>query len=226
MNCKQSAGYRFLRKAIQLFTKKIATVWKTPFDGGPSIFVCNHDSAYGPIAMCAHFELYEDTRPWVNAPVLSVREMPAYVRQDFWWEPGKWYSKILDYTVAYLAAIILPLILRGSACIPVYHDTRVILTMRSSVDALKNGKHLMLFPENPSGYRQYDTEIVSGFVSLGRIYYKRTKKPVSFYPTYVDWKGKVITVAEPIIYDPEMNSNKFVKEVSDKVEDHFLKCTK
>lgn len=224
MDWKQSGAYRFLRGAVQLFTKKISTTWKTPFKGGPSIFVCNHDRAYGPIAMCAHFELYREIRPWINSPVLSAKELPAYVRQDYWWKPDKWYSKILDYTLPYLIALIIPPINRGSACIPVYHDSRVIKTMRASVDALKNGKHIILFPESPSGYCRYEDEIVSGFVSLSRIFYRRTKQAVRFYPTFVDWKGKNISVAEPIIYNPEINFVEFVNKVSDKVENHFREC--
>lgn len=224
MNWEQSRTYRFYRKVVQIFSKKMSTIWKTPFVNGPSIFVCNHDRAYGPIAMCGHFELYKDVRPWINAPVLSVREMPAYVRKDYWWKPGRWYSKILDYTLAYICSIILPHILHGSACIPVYHDTRVVNTLKNSVAALDSGKHIILFPEHPSGYHQYDDEIISGFVSIGRLYYRRKRKLVNFYPTYIDWTGKVITVAEPVQYDPEMSPDDFAKKVSDAVESHFREC--
>lgn len=224
MDWEQSDFYRFLRRVVQIFTKRIHTTWAQPFEGDPSIFVCNHDRAYGPIAMCAHFDHYEDVRPWVNSPVLSVKGMPEYVRNDFWWKPGKWYTWILNYTLAYIVAPILPLILKGSGCIPVYHDTRVVSTLKASVNALKSGKHIILFPEHPSGYRQYDDEIVSGFISIGRLFYRRTKQILYFYPTYVDWSGKTITVAEPVPYDPGMDADKFAKKVSEAVEDHFHRC--
>lgn len=226
MDWVQSRTYRFVRKAVRLFTKKMKTVWQTPFTNGPSVFICNHDRAFGPIAMCGHFELYKDVSPWINAQVLSTKAMPAYVRKDFWWKPGKWYSKICDYTLAYLCALILPPILRGSACIPVYHDTQVIKTLKMSVNALKSGRHLVLFPEKPTGYCQYDDEIVSGFVSIGRLYYRRTKQILNFYPTFIDWKNKIISVAKPIAYDPLAVPEEFAKVVAAEVEAHFRECSK
>ncbi|NLW65060.1 MAG: hypothetical protein GXY26_02355 [Clostridiales bacterium] len=224
MDREQSGFYRFLRRIVQIFTKKMHTIWEQPFENMPSVFVCNHDRAYGPIAMCAHFDRYEDVRPWINSPVLSIRETPSYVRRDFWWKPGKWYTWILDHTLAYIVALILPPILKGSACIPVYHDTRVISTLKDSISALKSGKHIILFPEHPSGYCQYEEEIVNGFVSIGRLFYRRTKQILYFYPTFIDWSGKTITVSEPVPYDPDMDTAEFTKKVSDKVESHFRRC--
>lgn len=221
MSWEQSRTYRFVRKAVQIFTKKMNTVWQTQFINGPSVFICNHDRAFGPIAMCGHFELYKDVSPWINAQVLSSRDMPSYVRKDYWWKPGKWYSKICDYTLAYLCSLILPPILRGSACVPVYHDTGVIKTLKMSVNALRSGRHLVLFPERPTGYCQYDNEIINGFVSIGRLYYRRTKQILNFYPTYIDWSGKTISVAKPIPYDPEMTAEQFALTVSTAVEEHF-----
>lgn len=224
MDWEQSGFYRFLRKIVQIFTKKMHTTWEKPFLDNPSIFVCNHDRAYGPIAMCAHFDHYKDVRPWVNSPVLSAKEIPEYVRQDFWWKPGKWYTWILNHSLVYIIALLLPPILKGSACIPVYHDTRVVLTLKDSINALKSGKHIILFPERPSGYCQYDEEIIDGFVSIGKLFYRRTKQILYFYPTYVDWSDKTITIAEPVPYDPNMDIAEFAKKVSDAVENHFRNC--
>lgn len=224
MKTEQSKFFGFLRKTVRLFTKKMETVWTEPFNDTPSVFVCNHDRAYGPIAMCAHFDMCEEVRPWITAPVLSVKTMPAHVRGDNWWAPDKWYTPLLDHTVPYLVAPLLPAILNGSACIPIYYDTRVLSTFRDSVKMLQAGKHIVLFPEHSTGYCQYQTEIVTGFVSLGRAFYRRTGKCLSFYPTFEDWKGKVIRVAKPVVYDPALKASDFVKLVKEKVEDFFTTC--
>lgn len=198
-------------------------LWSAPFAGGPSIFVCNHDRAYGPIAMCVHFDRCEDVRPWINAEALSARELPAYIRKDYWWPPDKWYTKILDYTLAYLYALILPPILRGSACVPIYHDTKVMSTLKNSVTLLKSGKHIVLFPEHPTGYGQYSTDVFSGFISLGRLLHRRTGQILSFYPTFIDWKGKEIRVGEPIAYNPEISFDEQIETISHAVSEHFQK---
>lgn len=218
---RQSGYFRFLRKAVRFFTKPMETVWELPFEGKPSVFVCNHDRAYGPIAMCAHFELSEDVRPWINAQVLSMRETPAYIRQDYWWDLNKWYSPILGHSLAYIYALILPPILRGSDCVPVYHDTGVMSTLRESVKMLSDGKHLLLFPEHPTGYCEYGEKIFDGFVSVGRLYYARTKGLVNFYPTYVDWKKKIIQVGKPVPYDPNVKYEEQVKTITAAIEEYF-----
>ena len=218
---RQSRFFKFLRGAIRFFTKPMKTVWELPFEGKPSVFVCNHDRAFGPIAMNAHFELCEEIRPWINAEVLSPGKAPAYIRKDYWWDSNKWYSPILGYTAAYLYALILPLILHGSACIPVYHDTGVMATLRNSVKTLQDGKHLLLFPEHPTGYHTYAEKIYDGFVSVGRLYYARTKQIVYFYPTYADWKAKTIRVGAPIPYNPSIKYEEQVAEICTAVEKYF-----
>lgn len=218
---KQSLFFRFLRALIKFFTPSMETVWSEPFRGEPSVFVCNHDRAWGPIAMCAHFDHYKDVRPWINAQVLSHKEIPAYVREDFWWPQNKWYTKIFDYTLTYIIALFFPLILKGSACVPVYHDAGAIGTLRSSVDVLQSGYHIILFPEHPTGYKQYGTDIFSGFSSIGRLLKRRTGQTVNFYPTFIDWKAGKISVGPPISYSGDGSHKESSKEISEAVESFF-----
>ena len=73
---RQSWFFKFLRGAIRFFTKPMKTIWEVPFEGKPSIFVCNHDRAFGPIAMNAHFDrmpercdpyiYYQRVRPYIH----------------------------------------------------------------------------------------------------------------------------------------------------------------
>ncbi|MDR1131593.1 MAG: polysaccharide biosynthesis C-terminal domain-containing protein [Oscillospiraceae bacterium] len=220
----QSGLFRFLRKAILIFTGPMETVWEEPFSGRPAIFVCNHDRAYGPIAMNVHFELAGDLRSWINAQVLSVKEAPAYIREDYWWDTGKWYSPILGHTLVWFYTLIIPPILRGADCIPVYHDTGVISTLRNSVKMLADGKQLLLFPEQPTGYHKYAEKIFDGFVSVGRLYYARERASVSFYPTYVDWKKRQIRVGKPLIYDPAVKYEAQTAAICAGIEAFLARC--
>ncbi|MFB0920670.1 MAG: hypothetical protein QMB62_07280 [Oscillospiraceae bacterium] len=220
---RQGGLFRFLRKAIRFFTGPMKTVWEEPFADKPSVFVCNHDRAFGPIAMNVQFELSKDIRPWINAQVLSVREVPAYVRKDYWWDLDKWYSPILSYTVVYLYALLLPLILHGSDCVPVYHDTGVMDTLRKSIKTLADGKHLLLFPEHPVGYCKYGEKIFDGFLSVGKLYYARKKESVYFYPTYVDWKKREIRVGKPIPYNPAVKYEEQVASATGAIQEFFAR---
>ncbi len=216
-----SSLYKFVRGAVRLFTPSMKTTWSEPFRGTPSIFVCNHDRAYGPIAMCAYFDLRDDTRPWINAEVLSAKNMPEYVRHDYWWDPEKWYAPIFNYTAAYFYAGLIPPILRGSDSIGVHHDTGAMATLRTSVKYLNDGKHILLFPEHPDGYGKYKEDIFDGFISLGKLYYGRTKKCIDFYPVFVDWKAHEIRVGRPLAYDSSVPMQDFTQAVCVAVQDYF-----
>lgn len=177
------------------------TEWAVPFDGEPCVFIGNHAGAFGPIDMVAKFPLREDCYPWFNAAVMSEKEMPAYVRQDYWWKPGCFFEPLLNVTVPYIAAAVLPPIMRSVPGVPVYHDNRVVLTMRKSLQLLRQGKHLIIFPEQPSGFQSHHDWINTGFMNIAPMYHKLTGKELQFWPVHIDYKNHVFKVAAPIRFD-------------------------
>ena len=96
--------YTVLRGAVRLFTPKMTADWAVPFDGEPSVFCPNHAGAFGPIDMCAHFPLSDHCHPWLNAAVMDPKQVPAYVRQDYWWKPGCKLEPLYNATLPYMAA--------------------------------------------------------------------------------------------------------------------------
>ena len=196
-------AYHMLAALARVFSPRMTTVWEEPFAGDACDFVCNHAGAFGPIDMCAKFPLREDCHPWLNASVLHPREVPAYVRQDYWWKPGCRLEPLYNATLPYLAAAILPPILRTVPGVPVYHDVRVMTTMRQSIRLLKEGQHLIIFPEQPSGYQSHHEWINTGFLQLAPMFYKASGKALRFYPVHLDYRRHVFRVAKPVAFDPE-----------------------
>lgn len=96
--------YTVLRDAVRTLGPKMQTEWAVDFDGEPSVFCPNHAGAFGPIDMCAHFPLSDHCHPWLNAAVMDPKQVPAYVRQDYWWEPGCFFEPLLNVTLPYMAA--------------------------------------------------------------------------------------------------------------------------
>ena len=137
--------YRCLRAVVRAVTPRMTTTWEEPFSGNPSIFVCNHVGAFGPIDMVVKFPLRDEVRVWCNEGIMNRKTCPAYVRQDYWWKPGCRLEPLYNATLPYIAAAVLPPILQSAPTIPVYHDARVMTTMRQSMKALKEGKHLVIF---------------------------------------------------------------------------------
>lgn len=195
--------YRALSAVVRTITPRMKTIWDEPFNGEACVFVGNHAGAFGPIDMCTKFPLRDDCHPWMNASVLHAKEVPAYVRQDYWWKPGCKLAPLYNATLPYLAAAVLPPILRLVPGVPVYHDMRVMTTMRQSLRLLKAGQHLVIFPEQPSGYQSHHDWINTGFLQLAPMYYKMSGKKLFFYPVHLDYHKHTFHVAKPVIFDPE-----------------------
>jgi len=194
-------SYRFLRGVVRVCTRRMRVEWATPFTGEPSVFICNHAGAMGPIHICASFPMADQLHPWMNAQVLSAREVPAYVRQDYWWKPGSLLAPILTCTLPYLAAAVLPPILRSTPTVPVYHDARVIRTLRESLKVLRSGEHLVIFPEQPSGYGTHRMELNSGFLQIAPAYARVTGKGLAFWPVRIDTAAHIFHVSAPLRFD-------------------------
>ena len=193
--------FRALAAVVRTVSPKMETVWEEPFAGEPSVFVCNHVGALGPIDMVVKFPLREDCLAWCNEGIMNRKTCPAYVRQDYWWEPGCRLEPLYNATLPYLAAAILPPILRSAPGVPVYHDQRVMTTMRQSLRLLKEGKCLIIYPEQPSGYQSHHDWINTGFLQIAVMYYRATGKALRFYPVHIDYHHHVFQVARPIAFD-------------------------
>lgn len=196
--------YQAIRGAVRLFSRKWETVWEEPYDGSLAVFCPNHAGAMGPISMCAHFELTDSCYSWMNSGMMNAKEVPAYVRQDFWWEPGCKMEPLYSATIPYVAAAIIPPILRSAPGVPVYHDSRVIKTFRRSIELLKEGKNLIIFTEQPAGHGMSAAELNKGWLQIGPMAWRTLKVALKFYPVHIDLKQRRITVARPVAYQPEL----------------------
>jgi len=201
MEIKKS--FRVLRWLFRLFMHKMETVWEEPYDGTPAVFCPNHVGMLGPIDMVCHFELSDTSRAWFNNDVADPKKMPAYVRQDYWWEPGCKLEPLYNATIPYIAAVILPAIMNTVPGVKVYHDMQVIKTFRKSIEVMKEGENLIIFPQQPSGYKSHHMWINKGFLQLAPMTWRTLKIPLKFYPVYIDHKAHKIHVRKPVQFDPE-----------------------
>ena len=196
--------YTVLRGAIRAFSPDMTTEWAQPFDGAPSVFCPNHAGVFGPIDICAHFPLRDQCHPWYNAGMATPKEVPAYVRQDYWWRPGCKLEPLYNATLPYLAAVLIPPILKSTPGVPVYHDARVLKTFRQSVEHLRAGEHLVIFPQQPSGYKSHHMWINKGFLQIAPMAYRSLGLALKFYPVHIDHQKRRISVGEPVAFDPNV----------------------
>ena len=76
-------------------------------------------------------------------------------------------------------------------------------TMRQSMKALKEGKHLVIFPEQPSGFGEHHSWINTGWLNVCTMFYRATGKNLTLYPVHIDQKKHCFEVQKPVMFDGE-----------------------
>jgi 1-acyl-sn-glycerol-3-phosphate acyltransferase len=170
---------------------------------GPGIIVANHMGSIGPVGICASLpmRLY----PWVLGDTVDRVKGPETVSKDFVEKIFKLKPPISIAIARGLCKISIPLLL-SIGCIPV-PDSRQEqeMTFKTSINFLKQGKFLLIVPEDPKGEPPDPLTGIRpfkrGFLRLGELYAQETGKRLPFYPVTVHEAGWVM-VAKPIVYNP------------------------
>ena len=140
---KTSLAYKVIRWLVWLFSPKMTVEGMENMPAGPVILVGNHAQMYGPIGCEIHLPFPRYI--WCAWQMMYWKEVHGYAYQDFWSQKPKgvrWFYRILSYLVTPLAVCIF----NNAHTIPVWHDTRLVSTFRTSMQRLQEGNHLIIFP--------------------------------------------------------------------------------
>ncbi len=193
--------YKCIRGILHLFFSHADNTYEETPAEEPAVFVCNHSAIIGPVMMTLNFKRKHQT--WTISYAMDSKTAVNYAYHDVFFSRSrkcKWFWRMLSHVVAKM----LPPLLIYSDTIPVYHDKNIIKTFKQSVKALTDGDDLVIFAESPKRYSKYVSELQPGFIDLARLYYRKTKKALKFYPVYLEKKNAIISVGKPITYDPEI----------------------
>lgn len=187
-------GVQRIRRAISFFFPPYTSAGLEHLPAKPCVFIANHARAYGPIALCTR--LKRDFRPWVHWQVCARDTFAAYAMRDFWPNKPKqsrWLFKLLSLMLSPLG----PYIMCGMQAIPVYRDSRSIITFRKSAATLQEGLDIVIFPETDRPHSAFVNDIDAGFADLGRL----GEIDPPFVPVYVCPALHTICYGPPAVYD-------------------------
>lgn len=195
----QGAFYKTLRVFYRAFHGRWHTQVKAP--QVPTVYICSHQNMQGPITTLAYLPFP------VHAWILNVffdRESCRKQYSEFTFSKRFGMPQWLADALAWIVSGVVSALVRSTGAIPVWRGTsRINETFRDSVEALKAGESLLIFPDVE--YSQDSGEmgkIYEGFILLGRMYAHNTGLPLNFVPLYCDENRKEIVEGEPIRYDP------------------------
>lgn len=207
--------YKVSCAAIRLFSHRMKTIWETPFEEGPCVFVANQAGACGPADMCAKFPMKEKLHPWINSELLSAKEAPAFIGKNY--RPQGAGAAVLKKTVPGITGRLFPPVLKGADYIPVYGDQRFILTLRNSIRVLQKNQCLLIFPEIPNTMHNGTVRITSGWLRLGELWYRSSGRALRIYPIHVDTKRHEFRVSAPVMYEPSKTFLEQEKNLADRL---------
>ena len=187
--------YKLVYKLVWLFSPKYKLVGTENLPQEPCVIVGNHSHMYGPVA--GEIYIPGDHYVWCAGQMMHREEVADYAFQDFWSGRPKrthWFYRRLSRAIVPLSV----LIFNNAHTIPVYHDTRLITTYRESIEILRQGASMVIFPECYDEHNNIVHGFQDKFIDLARFYYKKTGKELSFVPLYVAPKLKTLFFGKPI----------------------------
>jgi hypothetical protein len=196
--------YRFIADMIDAFLWGGELVGEENLpEEGPAVFVANHLGSTGPIGVSCSMPLR--LYPWIISDTIDPERAPDYLRVDFVEKELKLSMPLSLWLAQAICWLSVPL-LRSIGCVAVYSDPEELQekTFTQSVSLLKEGKYLLIFPEDPQQPIDQSTKMTpfkKGFARLGEYYYQETGERLDFYPLAVYERGKVM-VGKPVTYNP------------------------
>lgn len=200
-NKKKKPLLRFLESIVRLFYKKREFVGTENFPDEACIFIGNHSQAHAPLTCELYFPLKK--RIWCVGQLMEYKEIPNHAYNDFWGGKPKWcrwFYKLLAYLITPLAHYIFT----NTDTLPVYRDMRIVKTFKKTVETLKEGENVVIFPESHVKYNEIVNEFHDRFIDCAKLYYANTKKRVAFVPMYNAPELKTVIFGKPIYYSPEI----------------------
>lgn len=195
--------FNFLKPVVRPFLKVREAVYAEPVGEEPVIFLANHLGAVGPMYMAATFPLKDNVAIWCNEGMMDEKLIVDYVRHDWWWKPESKLAPLYSATIPYVAKAIVPKVLRSAPTIAVCRDARILTTMRKSLKALREGKHIVIFPELPDGFDSHAERLQMGWVNLITMYQRATGKNIKLVPVYIDPPGRTFHVGKGFYAAPD-----------------------
>lgn len=212
---KRKWWFRGLLKLMKGRYKKPKFVYLGEEITTSGIILSNHEGTDAPISL----EMYLDRplRMWGAWEMNSgLVKMYKYQTRVYYHEKKHW-NLHLARLFCLLASPLTNLFYSGFDLISTYRDGRFLKTLRESIEALKAGDNIVIFPEHSSeGYKAELDGFYQGFVALAELAYKKGMD-VPVYVTYFQKDKKVYVVDKPVLYSELIKDGASRAEIAERL---------
>lgn len=193
---KRKLWYRCIKGIMKCRYKKPRFIYLGEKPTNSSIILSNHEGTDAPMSL----EIYCDfpIRMWGTAEMNSgLKRMYAYQTKEYYHVRKHW-NLFAARVFCLLASPLTNLFYKGLNLISTYKDSQFRKTLKESVDAIKAGDNVVIFPEHSEeGYLAELKGFYSGFVVFAQQCYKEGID-VPIYVSYFKLKEKTYIFDKPI----------------------------
>ena len=206
---KRKWWFRFMKKLMLGRYKEPRFVYLGEKIGNGGVILSNHEGTDAPMSL----EIYLDkpVRMWGAHEMNSgVVKMYKYQSRVYYHEKKHW-NLHLARLFCLIASPLTNLFYKGLNLISTYRDVRFRKTIRESIEALKAGDNIVIFPEDSAkGYLEEVEGFYAGFVVLAEVC-KKQGMDLPIYVSYFRKKDLTYIIDAPVLYS-ELSKNGETKE--------------
>lgn len=185
MKKKTKHGFIFgtLLKLFKVFKTKPTIYNFNDDDLEQGIIVSNHSAASGPLTLSLYYPIF--FIPWGTYEMTGNYKMRWNYLYHIFYQQKLGYGKFRAFIIATLFAVISKMLYNGMQLIATYPNTNFRKTIANSIEHLKLGNSILIFPEDSNtGYHEHLVKYNNGFAYLSESYYKETNINLPIYPMY------------------------------------------
>lgn len=211
--------FKILKQIMKIRYKKPAFIYLGEKFGNGAIILSNHEGTDAPMSL----EIYNNspTRMWGSHEMNSgLIKLYKYQTRIYYHEKKHW-NLHLARLFCLLASPLTYIFYKGLNLISTYKDARFSKTIRESIEAIKKGENIVIYPENSEkGYLAQLEGFFAGFVVLADTC-KKKGIDVPIYVTYFRKSDKVYIIDKPVLYSELSSNGEKKNDIADKLR---LRC--
>ena len=196
--------FKLLKKIMVIRYKEPKFIFLGEDIKNGSIILSNHEGTDAPMSL----EIYLNNaiRMWgaheMNSGLIKLYKYQTRV----YYHEKKGWNLHLARLFCLIASPLTNLFYKGLNLISTYKDVRFIKTIRESIEAIKKGETIVIYPEDSSnGYLEELEGFYAGFVLFAETCLKEGID-VPIYVAYFKKKEKIYIIDKPILYS-ELSKN-------------------
>ena len=211
--------FRGLKKLMKCRYKQPRFVYLGNKITNGGVILSNHEGTDAPMSL----EIYCDAplRMWGAHEMNSgLVKMYKYQTKVYYHEKKHW-NLHLARLFCLIASPLTNLFYKGLNLISTYKDARFTKTIKESIEAIRNGENIVIFPEDSAnGYLAELEGFYAGFVVLGEVCLRRGID-LPIFVSYFRKSDKTYIIDKPVMFSELVKDGATKEEIADKLR---LRC--